>query len=360
MPRIASRRKSLRKVSRKASRRSYRKASRRPYRKVSRKASRKSYRKSRKVSRKRSRKSYSKSSRKVQRRVYRKVQRSRSSPNITIQPAVAFAPPKQVPIQPAIPSVLAPAPAPARPAQFTVMSFNIQAFITSKQRQSVAQFIQNTNADVVCIQEDTADNKWPELSDRYYVAAQCTTAENLSNTILVQTKHKITDARSYDITRSCRTSRCGCSVNFYGHVITNVHLCGGRFDDRYYMTMTQSKAEELDFMVVAVNPDIVVGDFNAEHTPELAVRTLAKHPVYKNLSMADQATYLRYYISGHDYLKSHGYVPVIANENVSTSTYGGRPDWIYTRPNKYRISERVIDTIGPQLSDHNALLATFA
>ena len=84
-------------------------------------------------------------------------------------------------------------------------------------------------------------------------------------------------------------------------VLANVHLCGGRFIDPHYRRwgLPDVRAKSLQSLVQAVDPDLIVGDFNSERTRTAAQRSLARHPVFRGLTARARDEFLQYYLSGN-------------------------------------------------------------
>lgn len=235
------------------------------------------------------------------------------------------------------------------------MTLNVKGFEISSVLR-VSRFIEIVDADVVCIQEDLPKNSWKPLRGLYYIASRCM-AKPIANTILVKRIHRYkTNKIPYTALGGCTTKRCFCSILFDDIVISNVHLCGGRFDDALYNDNIMSKHKQLKAMVKRVNPDIVAGDFNSECDERSALKTLSRYPMYTELSRANKHKFIRYYMSGHIYLQKNRYVPV--KNRQKTSIFGGTPDWVYIKHGTRAIA-KVINTIKApnKLSDHNAVIA---
>jgi hypothetical protein len=207
---------------------------------------------------------------------------------------------------------------------------------------------------VICIQEDRASNDWRQLRD-YTALNQCCTNEALCNTILVHNSIAAYSRVGLMVKmNACTTQRCFCGAHLFGDFqLFNVHMCGGRFDDKDHAANARAKESEAAQMLQYA-PDLIVGDFNAEPTEARARQTLARHPTYSKLNSSQKNSYLDYYLSGHKHMQSRGYQPHFPNK--STSEYGGTPDGAYAAPNTSVLSVSVIP--GFAFSDHNALVIT--
>jgi len=236
---------------------------------------------------------------------------------------------------------------------FKIVSYNVQNFERAPIHK-IADFLQSLAGHVICIQEDRAGNDWRQLHE-YTVLNRCCTNESLCNTILVHDSIAAHSRAGLMVKmNACTTQRCFCGARLFNDfLLFNVHMCGGRFDDKDYAANARAKESEAAQML-QYSPDLIVGDFNAEPTEARARQTLERHPTYSKLNSSQKNTYLDYYLSGHKYMQSRGYQPHFPNE--STSEYGGTPDGAYAAPNTNVLSVSVIP--GFSFSDHNALVIT--
>ncbi|KNC87828.1 hypothetical protein SARC_00085 [Sphaeroforma arctica JP610] len=211
---------------------------------------------------------------------------------------------------------------------FSLMTFNAQAF-ESAPPAAVARFIDQTTArvghlDVIAVQENI-----------------------------------LLDVLS---TRFGSVDRSAVVVQYNGLSIANVHLTGGRFDDRGFEAYVDAKSREIDNIVSKWDPDLVVGDFNADTTVHQADRAgQALVCGYTSLPQSTKATFRSYYGDVHTRLEQWGYracTPTVPP--YQTSVYGGMVDWIYQRASRIPdgpLVTRCVDAIGPRISDHNAVVA---
>lgn len=280
-------------------------------------------------------------------------------------------------------------------ALYSLLCWNVQGY-NAATAESVARFIAAQNADIVCLQEDIADVDI-EL-ERYITVAACRgepvpaswvrrartgsleSDDNddddaddddddddddsfLANTIIVKTElQKIAIGDNVGIGEACTTERCAAVLHLRGLVIANVHLCGGRSDDKDFRSLANEKANEIAKVVERFAPHLIVGDFNGERNRIEAETTLRDYPAYRDLSVVEREQFMTYYLSAHRWLTAHGYEPAFTEAAVRpTSAFGGVPDWVYVRRDSGIVvqSVRRIDAI-PELSDHNALLVNFA
>lgn len=253
-----------------------------------------------------------------------------------------------------------------------ILTFNVQCYERASLAQIVA-FIEKSNADIVCLQEHVSSVQLP--SKKYSLTSLCTAEQKerqaeqmyVSNAIFVskdylkRAKKVSADAFQFAKKRSGDVERCAAIFCFDGICVATVHLTGGRNDDKQFRTLATEKAEQVEALVRAAAPDVIVGDFNAESCEAEALRTLSTYPLYLSLPDVDKELFLNYYLAGHKRLQTMGYLTALSElATRPTSIYGGVPDWVYTRKDG---SARVIgyerlDAITPNLSDHNALLVT--
>ena len=263
-----------------------------------------------------------------------------------------------------------------------ILTLNVQAYQTARSRAKrlrLRDLLEASGADIVALQEDLQARPAEVLPPTYTVVAQCR-AERIAtgflyNTILVhdRARHWVEPLAPVDLPgnpamvrkeqgpgRSCPNERCAAGVRIDGAVVlANVHLCGGRFVDPHYgrAGLPDVRARSLQLLVREMKPDLIVGDFNSERTEAAARRTLARHPVFRGLTAKARDAFLRYYLSGHEWLQSYGgYTPLYDEGLGSTSRYGGVPDWMYVR-NSCLLAVRQAQVLDARdCSDHNAVL----
>jgi hypothetical protein len=154
------------------------------------------------------------------------------------------------------------------------MTFNIQFYSTSRKTESVAKFIIELRPDVVCLQENYYASDWNllpisplNLTDEYFLAAECqaeqlSNAVHLSNTIYVHKKHRdFTQTLSnVNLQITDETIRCAAVIQLYDTKIANLHLCGGRFDDKNFEEFLNQKRLQLERLINTHHPDIILGN----------------------------------------------------------------------------------------------------
>ena len=154
-----------------------------------------------------------------------------------------------------------------------IMTFNIQFYRTSRSTNPIAKFILAHHPDVVCLQENIYGNGWSSskltplnLTSDYIFAAECQAEKfrghHLANTVYVLRKHikYVEKLSAVNLTISTETVRCAAVLRLYGTVIANVHLCGGRFDDKQFRNFQEQKHLQLKRLVQEHHPDIILGE----------------------------------------------------------------------------------------------------
>ena len=215
--------------------------------------------------------------------------------------------------------------------------------------------ILEVNPDIVCLQENTP-NGLKRLKG-YKTVGSCNAQKGLTNSILVKSilTSKVSDVKYIDITFNADTERCVVIMEIDGIKIANIHLTGGRDDDIEYEYLLTIKKDQLNELITVSNPDIIIGDFNAEDTSVNAKKSLSKYPFYNDLSLKEKKVFLKYYLSGHNYLKKTKYKKAYTLNHVGkTSVYGGTPDWMYYLKDKINILS-VENIYSLDVTDHNGV-----
>ena len=263
----------------------------------------------------------------------------------------------------------------SQPLPLTLMTFNVQFYTTSRSTALISKFINDRRPDVVCIQENINSHDWNEtsfvalnLNHSYLFAAECQAEKvnrfHLSNTKHIHRKHSkhVQTLAPVNLRIGNETPRCAAVLRLYDTKIANVHLCGGRFDDKKYRQLQHNKGLQLQRLISTHDPDIIIGDFNSENSDAVAMKQLDRYSFYHSLTADDRTEFFRYFMSGAHYLRDRtAYVPAY-NESVVgvTSVYGGTPDWIYVK-NYSRLTGRIDndDTVTMNLSDHRAVTVEY-
>jgi hypothetical protein len=259
-----------------------------------------------------------------------------------------------------------------KPQTLNVLTINVQAYESvggnTDMIASRINLLQREldDIDVICVQEDLANLTM--MIENFTRIATCG-AENINDDILTNSiwvnnslVGMVKILPEVEITSGCKVPRCVSSISIKGIRIANTHLCGGRFDDPYFNDLLGVKENEITTLIRNVDPDIIVGDFNAGYDPERVQKSLAQYNLYRGLSANDKINFLRFYSSMHDTIRSYGYIPAYDEETIAkTSIYGGLPDWIYFLPDKVHVSSaQLVEFTTPvQLSDHDGVYVKF-
>jgi endonuclease/exonuclease/phosphatase family metal-dependent hydrolase len=244
---------------------------------------------------------------------------------------------------------------------FTLLSVNVATYLGAT-RHKLASLIRAQNVDIVCTQEDVLHHEMDGIGD---VVASCGTGEEIEDATetstmanVIYSNHRTLRVASLDLQGECPVGRCAVMAEFLNrHPIVNVHLCGGRYDDRNFRQLGRVKEDQLRKVVEAWDPSIIVGDFNVD--PEVRP-SLETHPVFRKLvTDAERQEYIAYHTNGHAYLESMGFVRALQDISTATSRYGGQPDHIYYRPDRGLSILRVEVVPFQPSTDHNALRILF-
>lgn len=294
------------------------------------------------------------------------------SPSLTPPtPPVVVLEPLAPPASSATPSVL-----------FRVLSMNVSAYkhtrrTQTKQIKRLNNFINESGADVVALQEDTPER--PLLLSQYKDVKKCA-AGDLYNSFFVrirrdrsiQIKSDFTSGPEMSIKDKCSTPRCAAflRLNIGKDTVTicNVQLCGSFQDEGYLIKaierghdtldeIVRTKENQIEKIIKRHKPDIILGDFHGD-VDTLADRGIDRHtpkPPAKTIDLLE-----KYRHGVHAYIRKQGYLPTMSVDQVkATSRDGGVVDWIYITASisKKLKSMHVIETL--DVSDHNALIVDF-
>ncbi len=230
----------------------------------------------------------------------------------------------------------------------SILSLNVQGFNQSS-KSKISKFI-NFIPDIVCTQEDLKfSDEWLKGYSRIaFCSAESTLDNNLCNAIYVKPNITIIDSQSYKFTYNNIVDRCFVYVVFSKNDITyslvNLHLPGGRFDDKLFTTNIECKNNFINGIFNTVGyPDIILGDFNGENKFNERLESYLPYKIGKEI-------FLYFWSGGHSILEKNGYKAVPFNK--PTSVYGVKSDWIYTKNIKI-INYSVLDEyITKNLTDH--------
>jgi endonuclease/exonuclease/phosphatase family metal-dependent hydrolase len=225
-------------------------------------------------------------------------------------------------------------------------------------------------AHVICVQEDLVE---PGLTIPHFdLAVRCVGEPIgdrgfLCNSIFVKRGLVVKDTAVVTLpsAEGRFVPRCALLCTVKGVRIANLHLTGGRYDDRQAHVAPDIKDLQVH-RVLQLDPrrapDIVVGDLNGQPglLPPSAVAYQATLP-----SMAAKS-FPAFFSGGHATLRNAGYQPVLSrtSEPHVTSVFGTSPDWIYVRPRpglqsagpSTRVNFTRTDSV---VSDHDAVMARF-
>lgn len=255
-----------------------------------------------------------------------------------------------------------------------LLTFNVHAYQgsangnTTTPRRGAAAVTENAvraviagaGADIVAVQEDISTRRFA-LSGAHAEAAHCDAQEyhrggRLRNVILVAQQHVAADARRVNVTAGCPVRRCAAVIRCAGLVVANVHLCGGRFDDPSFRSLVHAKSKALERLLDAADPDVVVGDFNAERSEQRVTANLSGYDLYRQLKGTQREEFVRYYRACHDVMDARGYAPAFDDAMLQTNAFGGLSDWVYVRTHLLPRVRRVEVIPALHCSDHNAVL----
>lgn len=256
----------------------------------------------------------------------------------------------------------------------SILTFNIHGERDGSLKD-LENFLIESDADIICLQEHNSN---VELCLRGYALMSLACGETLKgeqggylcNAIFV--KVQLLREQTQDVARSntvfaseCDASppRCAAAIYISGITIVNIHQTGGCGDDSLFEKLVNTKCNQINKLVNLFDPDIIVGDLNAEQSAESARNQMQTYSVYQKLTPERREIYMNYYLGGHNALKQRSYTAAYDEKDVGcTSVYGGTPDWIYTKNQSKKISKvlrvQKLRAI-PRLSDHNAILVTF-
>lgn len=256
----------------------------------------------------------------------------------------------------------------------SILTFNVHGEQDATVEQ-ISQFINDINADIVCLQEhlSAVELKLPEhvlMSIAFAEHAELKEKQPgfLSNAIFV--KRDLLKQQTKNVARSNilfppeykkSVPRSASVIYLEGITIANIHQTGGRGDDFLYKELRNTKSNQIDRLVRVFQPDIIVGDLNAESTEIDAREQMKTYQFYQNLSLENRDIFMEYYLGGHEALKRCNYLPIYESDSVKpTSVFGGVPDWIYVKENSNikLVQFKKVRAI-PKVSDHNAILAIF-
>ena len=261
-----------------------------------------------------------------------------------------------------------------------LMTFNV--FQHSCQAKKAADYIIQSNADIVCTQEDTDGSKL----NNYTEVKSCgggseTERVYMKNNIATNIECILVPGISIGTIKTQERSAVLFTVQ--GVKIANVHLEGGRFADDNLFTNTaalQAKKLELLNTILSKNPNIIVGDFNSVYHSDPIVKQRSLDSQYdyfsrtvlkKVISDADKKIIDEWNNTPYELLVKSGYkyaTPSNEDQNTNGNTI---VDAIWYKEDKdlFELKDTRIDTrmktgdkydnpAGCEYSDHNPVLTT--
>lgn len=265
----------------------------------------------------------------------------------------------------------------------SIMTFNVQTYETALRDMETApgklkkivSIIEDSNVDVVAIQEDLNVRPAGVVFQKYTRVAKCTAEQYywqnrlMENSFLVhkdKTANDVDDLKELQlqeiqVTEGSKTPRCAVllriKVGGRPLIICNTHLNGGRWDDKDFRTTVKQKEIQLRAVLRRVRPHIFVGDFNGGPDRVRATHDLDRYDVFKVLSQEEKQLYLDYHTAAHAFLVQKGYVAVYAERDVQkTSLYGAVTDWFYVRKDLPVVDLKVEVINASDVSDHHAVV----
>jgi hypothetical protein len=221
--------------------------------------------------------------------------------------------------------------------------------------------INKLDPDLLLLQEDITDiypiKNWTRVSmcESHYSNI---IDKKYSNSILIRSDNIKNISNSYSkmlTTTNEFPKRCSSSILYRSRIsITNVHLSGGKFDDKKYQLANKINLRNNQINEV-IGSDIIAGDFNSNPSEEFFP---VSHPVYKSLETdLERQAFRHYFVSGHKPLFDAGYIPVPINTN--TDIFGGNPDAVYYNPDRLELLDVKVIEFLPDLTDHNGIYCKF-
>jgi len=218
-----------------------------------------------------------------------------------------------------------------------------------QKRQAFSRIIHTYKPDLILLQEDMVGRSYYPVG--YQKICGIKSDEGLMNSILVKETllGEVTYANSIPLaTVPDIVGRTASTIVFRGLHICNLHLSGGRIDDKLYENITHLRDRQVSPFI---KYDIVAGDFNGHPN-----KFPNSHPVYK--SAQNKQLFKKYFSSGHKPLIENGMTRL--TPTLPTDVFGGNPDHIYYNPKRVKpTTMHVINTIPLQLSDHNGIFVIF-
>lgn len=254
--------------------------------------------------------------------------------------------------------------------QFRILSLNIHYYDQLKNNMKpLYNLISREDPDVICLQEDLS--KYHKYFKNDYHILTCETGEitpngKLHNTIMLHKsfiKQKSPNGRHcLSLKKSVYTPRSAVAINLnvndHEYIIINVHLTGGRFDDKIYKDLYMKEKskylteyrrfqlkEILEQLHIEGKTTIILGDTNIPYN----VYPIGL-PYYK-------PEYKDYFMSGLDIMKDYGFKEIQAIDDTKTvrdqSKGKIRPDRLFIRKYHAKVIGQILHD---NVSDHTPII----
>jgi endonuclease/exonuclease/phosphatase family metal-dependent hydrolase len=266
-----------------------------------------------------------------------------------------------------------------------IITINIEKNKKIKEQDNKDKFIsllKQYNADLICFQESNDDNIKELQNIGYTLIYQNNSSigdkihvylNNNSNGYIT-----ITNTETIE-TKKCYTTRLDCIIELLFYNTRNIkigilHLCGGRFDEHLLFTANENYATEIKTeqikKIISEKVDIILGDFNSDIYHYLTDKINEKQKKYLNINLNLNEKIINIWnktpfelLEEKDYKLACGKKEdcIEFYTNNQTSIYGPSPDAIFYKNNTdIKVSNfDIINLLGPKLSDHNGLIASF-
>jgi len=261
-----------------------------------------------------------------------------------------------------------------------LMTYNVYQHLC--QANKAADYINRSNVDIICTQEDTDGSKL----NNYTEVKSCGGGSETERVYMknnIATNDECISVPGIEIDSVRTPTRSAVLFTVQGVKIANVHLEGGQVTDKKIFTNTaalQAKKLELLEKVLEKQPHIIVGDFNSVYhsIPNVKERFLniqydyfSKTVLNKVLTDAEKTIITNWNDAPYDLLLKSGYTYAkpgnedqFTNENTIVDTI-----WYKEDKDLFELKDTKIDTImktgdtydtpaGCEYSDHNPVLTT--
>lgn len=196
---------------------------------------------------------------------------------------------------------------------------------------------------------------------------------NLANSLVVFNKLKLKiNPQHIDLPKPQHAGRRYATIVHLPDInftVANTHILGGRFDDAQWYLYPNIRNEQIK-AILTYNPTIVMGDFNADNTPNVIIKSGGY--LEKNLKLgigADKDSaqvekdFRNYMFGLHTELAQQAYVSLLTEQDIKYTVKRGSSqgivDWVYaakkfTQVKGYEVIDRgIIRAIDQGLSDHD-------